>query len=541
MKRKKKIIKSRIRSPAGITRTVRNSGYSDGGASWQKDALKSWHPQRLSAKSDIDANLVTLRNRAADQVINTPIGSAAIMTSVMHTVGAGLKLFPRIPYKLLGVSPDYAREWERHTIQEFKLWAESRDCDLFRRNNFYELQNIAYGIYLTDGDSFALFRRKAPTDNFPYTLRIQLLEANRVSNPLGSGSFYNAVNSYGVEQINPQNGNHIINGVEINPDGSLEAYWVSNNVPGDMVTLDGMTTWTRVKAFGDRSGAPNILQICHDIRAEQYRGTPYLAPVLENLKQVGRYCDAELTAAVIRSFLSVFFVNTTANNSVENILPDTYQQDGEDGQQGVVDPGYYRLGPATLNSLPKGVDVKTVDSANAQTAYDSYMTHLEKGIAAAVNIPYEVLFKNFNSSYSASRAALLQAQQEFKTRRSWFASDFCQPIYETWLMEAVTTGRVEAPGFFENPLIRKAWSTADWFGPSMSILDPVKDAEGSALRVAFGLSTREREAAEMTGSDFEANMEELAYEQQYMKGLGLKLASPVTVKMDEEEKGDENA
>lgn len=37
----------------------------------------------------------------------------------------------------------------------------------------------------------------------------------------------------------------------------------------------------------------------------------------------------------------------------------------------------------------------------------------------------------------------------------------------------------------------------------MSILDPVKDINGSALRTTYGLSTREREAAEMTGTDLE--------------------------------------
>lgn len=531
MSKRKRLKKSKIRAP------VKNSGYSEGGASLQKDALKSWWPQRLSAKSDIDANLVTLRNRASDQAINSPIGSAAIVTSVMNTVGTGLRLFPRIPYKFLGLTPDEARAWERHTIKEFKLWAESRECDLYRRNNFLELQNIAYATYLTDGDSFALFRRKAPSINFPYTLKLQLLEANRVSNPIGTGSMIASANSYGVEQLNPDNGNRIINGVEIDADGALAAYWVSNKVPGDLVSIDGVTTWTRIQAFGTRSGMPNILQICHDERAEQYRGVPYLAPVLENLKQIGRYCSAELTAAIIRSFLSVFFTNTSASNSLDNILPDAYGTQPE-AMEGVVDAAAYHLGPGTLNSLPKGVDVKTVDSANAQNAYDSYMTHLEKSVAAALNIPYEVLFKSFNSSYSASRAALLQAQSEFKTRRKWFATDFCQPIYEQWLSEAIALGRISAPGYFQDPLYRKAWSTADWFGPAMSILDPVKDAQGSAMRVANGLSTREREAAEMTGSDFEDNAIELAYEQAFLDQLGLAMGGDK--KNAEKEKRDDD-
>ena len=229
----------------------------------------------------------------------------------------------------------------------------------------------------------------------PYTLRIQLLEANRVSNPLGgAGVGYSKANAWGVEQLNPDNGNHIVNGIEVTQEGRLAAYWVSNKVPGDLVNIDGATIWQRIEAFGNTTGLPNMLQVCHDMRAEQYRGVPYLAPVLENLKQIGRYCDAELTAAIIRSFLSIFFTNTQASNSIDNILPSAYEDENRDGEP-VVDAAQYKLGPGQLNSLPKGVDVKTVDSSNAQSAYDSYMTHLEKSVAAALNIPYEVLLKCF--------------------------------------------------------------------------------------------------------------------------------------------------
>jgi capsid protein len=129
--------------------------------------------------------------------------------------------------------------------------------------------------------------------------------------------------------------------------------------------------------------------------------------------------------------------------------------------------------------------------------------------------------KHFTSSYSASRAALLQAWDEYKQRRVWFARDFCQPVYEVWLAEAVALGRIDCPGFFDDPAIRKAWCNAEWFGPTMSILDPVKDVNGSILRVQSGLSTGEREAAEMTGSDYEENLQQAAYEKALRESLGL--------------------
>ncbi|WP_295163407.1 phage portal protein [Selenomonas sp. F0473] len=511
--------KKRRKEPRGAARPrIKNSGYSEGGASETSSILKAWHPLKLSSKSDIDRHLHTLRNRAADEAINTPIGAAAITSSATHAVGTGLTLFPRPKFKQLGISADEARVWIRRTMAEFGMWADSKQCDIYRRNNFYDLQYIAYISYLIDGDAFALFRRKAPDALMPYSLRLQLLEANRISNPLSSGL---AV-PFNVEMHAPTAGHRIVSGVEIDADGAIAGYWVSNKVPYDRVDTQGPAQWIRVEAFGRETGLPNILQICHDIRADQYRGVPYLAPVIETLKQVSRFTTAELASAIVKSFFSLFFTQTATGGDLNAILGGSFEGDPN---APVVDVGEYALGPGTLNALPSGVDVKSVDASNAQSVFGVFTQELVKQIGAALGQPYEVLMKNFTSSYSASRAALLQAWDEYKMRRVWFARDFCQPVYEVWLAEAIAIGRIEAPGFFDNPTMRRAWSNAEWFGPTMSILDPVKDVTGSNLRVAYGLSTREREAAEMTGSDYEENIEQLAYEQNMMTKLGLEEAT----------------
>ena len=527
-KRKHRPAKARMPTASEEMR-VKNTGYSEGGASHTSGILKAYHPVRASAKSDIDANLYTLRNRSADQAINTPIGAAAIQTSSMHTVGAGLKVFPKIHYLDLGLTHEEARAWNRKTRREFDLWAASKHCDLYRRNSFYDLQDLAYVAYLVDGDSFALFRRKPPTPFMPYSLRLQIIEGNRISNPQ-SGGLPGAFGPFSVEMRNQTTGNRIVSGVEIDAEGAIEAYWISNKVPGDLVEAAQMDEWVRVKAFGDLSGTPNIVQICHDVRSEQYRGIPYLAPVIETLKQVSRYTNAELTAAIIKSFFALFFTNSPAGaNGLEGIAPSAIygdEDEGVDPRAPVVDVSDYGLGPGTLNALPAGVDVKAVDAGRSMSTFDPFVTQLIKHIGAAINIPYEVLMKNFTSSYSASRAAMLQAWEEFKLRRTWFARDFCQPVYETWLAEAVAVGRIDAPGFFDDPAIRAAWVSADWYGPTMSILDPVKDIKGSAMRVQYGLSTREREAAEMTGTDFEENLDQLAWELKMIESKGLTLGTP---------------
>lgn len=536
--RKKYKVRTPTKGIAGVKKlNIKNTGYDGGGASRTSGVLKAWNPIKSSAKSDINAHLDILRSRAADQVINTPIGSAAIATTTQYTVGTGLKVFPKIKYKILNMEPDEAEEWNKKASAEFDLWASSKLCDIRKRNNFYDLQEILYKAYMTDGDSFALFRR-GYNENMPYTLRIQAIEGNRVSNPMGQ-DYYGITGPLSVEMLAPNGVNKIVNGVEVDKDGAVEAYWISNKVPYDPVEINRATNWTRIEAFGQLVGKPNVLHICHDERPEQYRGVPYLAPVLTALKQVSRYADAELVAAIMRSFFTLFFTST-GNSSVAGDISgvlgaSTYEGEGADPQEPVVDASEYHLGPGTINALPKNIDVKSVGVDGGQATFDSFVTQFVKQISASLNIPYEVLMKSFTSSYSASRAALLQAWEQFKLRRAWFTRDFCQPVYEMWLVEAVATGRLEAPGFFSDPAIRFAYSNAEWYGPSMSILDPIKDVNGAALRIQYGLSTPEREAAEMTGSDFYENLEAIRIAKSKVKDSGVALGVPTVLSTDMED------
>lgn len=516
MKKRKQRKPAKARHPT--SKTIVNSGYSDGGASWTRSALRGYDPIKSSVKSDVDVNLPLLRSRSNDMYINSPIGAGAINSSRSNVIGAGLRLSPKLDYRLLGLSAEAAKEWQRHTLREFNLWAKSTSCDLYRKHNFYDMQDIAYIGYLVDGDAWAAIKYRKPLPNNPYCTRIQLFEASRVCNP-NSVTAFGPISYATVEQRNPDNGNRIISGVEIDKDGAVVAYHVANRVPYDLTNPVGTLQWVRVEAYGKRTGRANILQISHEERPEQYRGVPYLAPAIEVLKQVSRYTSAELTAAIVKSFFTLFFTsNGGSTGDLGDVLGETY---GPREKVTPEDLAGIRVGPGSLNLLPEGIDVKAIDGSRNLSTFEPFVNTLISQIGASVGIPAEVLLSRFQSSYSAARGALLQAAAVFKTRRTWFARDFCQPIYEAWLAEAVAIGRVDAPGFGTDPLITEAWSGADWFGPVMGMLDPVKEVNGAALRVKYGFSTGEREAAELTGTDYDNNIDQIAIEHGTWKDKGL--------------------
>lgn len=474
-------------------RKYKNSGYSGGGASRDKPALKTYRPRHFDAKSDIDMNLSLLRDRAADLAMNSAIGAAAIQTQVTETIGSGLKLFPRLKYEELGLTAQEAQEWSRRTKIEFDVWAKNIKSDFSERNNFYEMQRVAYISYLVDGDSFVLFRRRPPSRMYPYSMRLQLIEAQRVSNPLTQGGLINQVEMLGVKK-----GSRIVNGIEVTREGKADAIWVSNRIWNEPTAINSSLEWRRVKCVGEESGLRNILHICNDTRPDQFRGVPYLAPVIETLRNINRFSEAELTQAIIKSFFSVFFVQPASNFDLNQIA---------DNSQ--LDVAEYRLGSGTVSALPRGVDVKAIDSSNAQSTFDAFLTAFTRNIGAALNIPYELLTKQFQSSYSASRAAILQAEDEFRQRRAAFVNDFCQPVYEQFLIEAIGTGKIEAPCYFSDPIARQLWNSADWYNERSHGLDVVKELEGAKMRIELGLSTLQKEAAEMTGTDYYDNIRTL--------------------------------
>lgn len=511
--KKGQVAKPDQRSPT--LKSILNTGYSETGGSLSKSTLAGWQPQPSSPESDINANLATLRGRSRSLVQgNSPIASAAINRSRINVVGAGLYLSAIPDARILNLTPEQAREWAWRTQREFDLWASSKECDLLRMNNFYDLQDIVYTGYLLNGDGWAAFRYGETSPRNPYSLKIHVFEADRVVNP--NVSFMTYGNSpYTVWDKNEKTGNRIVNGVEINSNGAVVAFWISNGHPYDPTKLGQKEKIVRVQAFEKAFGFPNVLQIKHDERAEQYRGVPYLAPVIEAMKQVGRFTHAELNAAIIKAFLTLFI--TKSSDAVDG----GFGMEQTDALEERIDLSKFQLGTGSINQLPNGYNLETVDGSKSMAAFDPFMSHIISEIGAGLNIPYEVLLGSFKSSYSASRAALLQAWQEFRTRRTWFTRDFCQPVYERFLVEAVANGRIQAPGFFADPLYMAAWSKAMWYGPVPGQIDREKEVRAAALAVNYGFSTHEKEARELGGGEYWENIDAVSAEQKGMAERGM--------------------
>lgn len=439
-----------------------------------------------SVDEDVHDHLQTLREKNRDLFMGIPIATGAIKTMRTNIVGSGLRLKSKINFEHLGISEINAKKIQKDIEREFSLWADSTDCDIERLDNFYELQQLAFLSWLQSGDVLATL----PTtqrNNMPYDLRIRLIEADRLSTPFGADN------------------QNIIGGVETNSQGEVVAYHFCKHHP--LAALQPDNEWERVDAYGKYTGRRNVIHVMNRERIGQLRGVPFLSPVISSLKQLGRYMDAELVAAVVSGLFTVFIEKDSDADILEGEVNDSGFGDSIPHDQRLYDvPNNFEMGSGSILDLNKGEKAVTATPGRPNSGFDPFMIAICRQIGAALEIPYEILVKHFTSSFSASRGALMEFWKMVRMYRGWLSADFCQPIYEEFLCEAVAKGRISAPGFFADPMIRKSYCGAQWYGPAQGLINPAQEVNAAISRVKSGFSTAERESMEMTGTDHEENM-----------------------------------
>ena len=104
-----------------------------------------------------------LRQRSRDLIRNNPFALGALNTVCTNVVGTGLKLQARIDREFLQLSDDVADELESNIEREFRLWANSTNCDVTQTLNFAGLQELAFRSTLENGDCFILLSYQQST------------------------------------------------------------------------------------------------------------------------------------------------------------------------------------------------------------------------------------------------------------------------------------------------------------------------------------------------------------------------------------------
>lgn len=464
-----------------------------------------WITTGGSADSDSLGDIPTVRQQSRDLVRNEALPAGIIAANVTAVVGTGVVPQASVDADMLGLSQEQAERWQRQAEAIFCQAANKNHFDAERRQNFWQMQGTVQRGVKESGDIFAI-RRYIERAGKKLGLAVQLVESDRCSTPM--------------------NGTHtdkdIRAGCERDGDGAPVAWHFAQVHPGERFMAQPVSAsnkWTRIEAF-DKNGDPLVLPIIPVLRPGQTRGVPYLAPVIELLKQLTRYTEAEVAAAVVSGMLAVMVTSPAPVGPLSGVQPSgvpgmvaTAPRPG--GAQKVT-----KLQSGMILDLAPGEDVKIVDGKRPNTAFDPFVTAVLRQVGSALEIPFEVLTKHFQSSYSAARAALLDFWRFVLRERDFLVTSFCQPCWEWAITEAVAEGWLAAPGFFDDPMIRAAWLGCDWIGPGMPAIDPMKEAAAAEAWNALGIWSLQDISAQQS-RDFDRTHRQLVREKKMRERDGL--------------------
>jgi lambda family phage portal protein len=465
------------------------------GGSTTRRGVAGWLPSQSDADGDMLTDRQKIVNRSRDLIRNAPIATGAINTNTLHVVGSGLTMQSRINRDILQLNEKAAAKKQNLIESEWKLFANNLDCSYNRKGNFNDNVNLVLRGALESGDIFALLPFEMRNTS-PYGLKIQLVESDRVCN-----------------DQNVKDTKERAAGIWMDSKGAPIAYDIRTTNPGTEKGFE--RKWEKYNAFTS-TGRRRVIHVYEQLRPDQTRGMPYLAPIMEIVKQLSKYTNAEIAAAVVNSYFTTIIKSPDGDTELSpySMMEETNASDDDQD---------YKLGMGTFLTIANDEDVVFADPKRPNKNFDAFMMSMLRQIGAALSIPYELLNYQFSSSYSASRSAMLLAWKMFKTRRTWLENHFCNLVYEAWMEEAVLRGRIDAPGFMDDFAIRAAYLENTWVGPNPGQIDPTKETTAALDRIGGRLTTIAGESAAI-GEDFDKNIDQIAYEENTM---AQKKVSPV--------------
>jgi lambda family phage portal protein len=358
------------------------SGYSHSAASLTKPIYKGWNWTGGSPDDDIVANLKIIRQRSRQLTMEAPIIAGLYKTLTMNVVGDGLRPEPMPDADYLGMTPEDVKKFKQQVLRLWDIFAESTACDIYHRDNFYELTKLAFRAQQESGDVFVTMPR-FERRNAPFNLKIQVIEADCCADPDS------------VERIDHErDGNDIFGGVELSPWGNVVGYWFYTGHPLAKRRSRSYThnelrypRWIFIPAYGTETGLPNVLHLMESERPGQRRGIPIIAPVVELALTLDKYIKAEAIAAQIQA---LFTLVITSENP-QGLAGELDELVGDEGQQLTGgDENLIALGNGIVQYAQPGEKVEPVNPSRPTTSFEPFIKANLQMIGPAVGVPYEL-------------------------------------------------------------------------------------------------------------------------------------------------------
>lgn len=427
---------------------------------------------------DYSADYNQLRARSWQAFYESDFAQIAVRRLLTWTIGNGLRLQAE-PLSVILEAEGYPmqkeqrRSFVRLLEAKWNLFTESTDCDWSEQMNYNQLSWEKEKNAIVGGDVLVI------NHVVKGQLKQQIIDGEHVQSP-----------AYGSEDW-PQeleNGNRIIDGVEVDRKDRHVAYYVRTAVlKGEMPTN---MNFTRVSAYGkDSKQRIAYLYYGTKYRIGNFRGMPLLSACLQKAKEIDEYSKSTLNQA--KNAAKVAYQNVVDKDSEssapwskgvveafdvnKNKLPVT-----TDGLQVNKVAKIANIGEV-FNNAP-GNKVEVIENKNPLYFRDYFELHRDS-LFAVLEIPPNVAMQMYNDSFSASRAAIMDWAHTLGVKRENHRVGTIKNDYELWFYLEVMTGRLTVKGYIINETIRKAYHKARFVGANVPHIDPVKEVEAARRKL----------------------------------------------------------
>lgn len=467
--------------------------------------MSSWMPPRLSPDTALLGELDTINARGDDLARNNGVAAGAERTFVDNVVGPRVMCKPNPDRRALKKDAVWVDEWSSEVEAEWKSFADGVYFDAGARLNFHGATRLQARTLASAGELLALPLWLTDRGS-RWNTCLQLINPARLSNPGGM-----------------QDTATLRGGVEIDAYGAPVAYNIRKGHPGDIFGVGGMFgagTWERVPAWTD-FGRNRVIHAFEPERIGQSRGAPPIAAVARMFKMYDHLTVEKLRSTVLNAMIFAAMETPMDQEAFAAAFGGDKMADYEKGLQ----EWRIQMRGGTIIPLPPGTKLNPFIPGGPDGELDAFATLMLRHIGTGLNMPYELIFKDFSkTNYSSARAALLEAWRYFYSCRQLVSDGWCSVVYDLWFEEAVNRGRIPDCTPADFYARRLAWTQSKWIYAGRGWVDPLKEAQAAGTRMDNNLTSLQDEAAEQ-GKDArdvqEQRAREVAHEMALEKQYGL--------------------
>jgi lambda family phage portal protein len=457
-----------------------------------------WLTGTGDANAEAAGDLGTLRKRSRDLLRNNDYAKGARTVIVDNVIGKapGIQLSPR----LKDSQGNLDRKLNEQIAQVWYRWGKSKYCHAARECSFPLLQRQVLEAVIEGGEVFV----KKVYNEFSAVgvpVSLEILEAEYCPLELNTIA---------------ENGNRIIQGIEVNRFGTKVAYHLYKKHPGDTYNNDRTTV---------RIDARDVIHVKLPGRPGQVRGVPWMHATILRLRDMGGMEQATLTRARASAGVMGFA------KSEHGAMPT--DADGK---------AYLDADPGGIVVLGQDDSMEFWDPKFPDAAFETFMVMMLRGAAAGLGMSYETLARDHSkSNYSSTRVGQLNERIGFGVFQEWIAENLLAPVYEWFLQYAHVGGALMIPGY--SPTTKDAIiDAAYWMPPGWDWVDPLKEITADAMAVESGFRTLQDIHAKR-GSDFYDWLETTKGEIEALAALGIEhpmlAKQKTTVQVSANDEGDD--